>query len=174
LLKLATDDLVHRISHPSALFEAPTSSYSPTPFFYLDRDINVTNSPSYSSDHGARVDHNPYRYTEAYFPWWSDYYEWNQTCSTLVMDSDNADYPEVDGCLIPQSGNLTLLCPSLYPSCPSPSQAQLSPQSYAQWKSNSSNGYCPPFCLDPLRFGNSLSKVSYHQIPPPPPNLFLL
>jgi hypothetical protein len=44
--------------------EAPSSLYSPTPFAYLDRDLDGTVSPSYSLPAGPRVDHLSTRQTE--------------------------------------------------------------------------------------------------------------
>jgi hypothetical protein len=84
------------------------------------------------------------------------------TIADEFVPGASLDLPPVDGCTYPQSSNLTILCPSLYPACPSPTAARAAPQSYAQWTSNTANGYCPPYCLDPLRFDNSLTKVTTH------------
>jgi hypothetical protein len=54
--------LAYRQSRPRTVIEAPSSIYSPTPYAYLDRDLDTT--PSYSLPNGPRVDHLSTRMTE--------------------------------------------------------------------------------------------------------------
>jgi hypothetical protein len=76
-------------------------------------------------------------------------------------NQDLLNFPDQDNCLMAQPSNLTLLCSSskYASSCPTYAAAIASPKSVVEWLA-AGNGYCPPFCLDPLRYGNSLTEVS--------------
>jgi len=140
-----------------ALIGTDWSDYTPARGHWLPRLDQLT--PIFGR---CAYDPDPARTLETFVAGYAYTSEWDSECAYQQQVAESAGGPPIDAvaCIKPSNDTLTLRCAQLWPACPDPEARVSDPWTYQQWN-NGSTPYCPVYCLNPTRFGNSFVNFLY-------------